>query len=78
MKKMLEKISYGLCSSYCDNGNIAYTERVLPDGKRVFHCMNMSSGSKERQKFTIYRKEGEKILPVSADIGVCEIKEIVV
>lgn len=78
MKKMLKNISYTLCSSYCDNDNIAYTEHVLENGKRVFHFINMSSALDEKQSFTINVKQGEKFYSKSMDIGVCEIKELTV
>ena len=78
MKKMLEKISYGLCSSYCDNENIAYTERVLGNGQRAFHFINMSSSMEKRQNFTIHIKNGEDERQETLDIGLCEIKEFIV
>ena len=78
MKKMLEKISRKLCTSFCDNENIAYTERLLPDGKRQFHFINMSTGSDERQSFTINVKSGDEIISRSMDIGTVEIKELVI
>ena len=78
MKKMLEKISYTICSSYCDNDNIAYTERVLENGRKVFHFMNMSSASEARQTFTLHVKDGEEVISKTLDIGVCEIKELTI
>jgi hypothetical protein len=78
MKKMLEKISYTMCSSYCDNDNIAYTERLLENGKRAFHFVNMSSASEEKQNFTLYVKEDGKVIEKSMDVGPCEIKEFIV
>ncbi len=77
IKKLLENVSYGLCTSYCDNGNIAYTERIV-DGKHVFHFINMSSGSENKQTFTISLKKGNDIVSKTDEIGVCEIKEIVI
>ena len=76
MKKMLDKISHKICTSYCDNDNIAYTERVLENGQKVFHFMNMSSGSEEHQTFTIHVKNGEEVISKTLDVGVCEIKEV--
>jgi hypothetical protein len=78
MKAMLGKISEGLADSSCDNGNIAYTERLLPDGKRQFHFINMSSGSDDRQSFTISVNRGGHTEKHTMDIGVTEIKELIV
>lgn len=75
VKKMLENLSYDKCSSYCDNPNVAYTERIV-DGKRVFHCINMSSANEQRQKFTIFVRSGDDWISKTDDIGVCEVKEL--
>lgn len=76
MKRLLEKVSYTLCDSYCDNGNIAYTERV-ENGRRVFHLMNMSSACDEPQSFTLHVKgENGETIGRSGEIGPCEIVEI--
>ena len=75
MKRMLEKISYGVADSYCDNENIAYTERVMPDGRRTFHFINMSTGSEERQSFTITVKDGGREISHTMDVGMLEVGE---
>lgn len=77
IKRVTEKISYGVCSSHIDNGNVAYTERVADNGDRIFGFMNMSSKSVNTQEFTLTVVDGGKkhIVPLSVDTD--EIKEYI-
>ena len=72
-----EKISYTVCSSYTDNRNVAYTERVTDDGNRVFHFMNMSSKSENEQEFILTVVDGDKKSAVRLTVKTNEIKEYV-
>lgn len=74
IKDALEKFSYNVCTSCIDNKNVAYTERILPTGDRLFHFMSMTSDDK-KEKFVLSVVDGEKIVKKSFSVGYGEVKE---
>ena len=77
MKAAAKEISYTVCSSYIDNANVAYTERVTDGGERIFNFINMSSKSENEQSFTLTLFDGGKKIVKTLTVKTDEIKDYV-
>ena len=77
MKAAAKEISYTVCSSYIDNVNVAYTERLTDSGERIFNFINMSTKTENEQSFTLTVLDGNKKNIKPLTVKTDEIKEYV-
>jgi hypothetical protein len=72
MQNVMSKMAEETAEILCDNKNIAFTQRVLPDGASELHLLNTSCASDEGITFNLIvngKKQKHTLLP-------CEIKSI--
>ena len=76
MKVVMARMAKENAKILCDNKNIAFTERVLSDGRSELHLINTSCASDEKVEFNlIVNKNGEKKI-IKETLSPCEILRI--
>ena len=76
MKVVMERMAKENADIICDNKNIAFTQRVLSDGRRELHLLNTSCASEENIEFSLIVKNGSRIEDRKIVLSPCEILQV--
>lgn len=73
MQTVMDTIGKESAEIYCDNKNIAFTQRVLEDGTSVLNLLNMSCSQTKKIDFSILIKKGKEWKKLNKTLSPCEI-----
>jgi hypothetical protein len=73
MQTVMDTMGKESAEIYCDNKNIAFTQRVLEDGTSVLNLLNMSCSQTKKIDFSILIKKGKEWKKLNKTLSPCEI-----
>ena len=76
LKRVMKKIAEEVSEIYCDNRNIALTERITEQGREI-KVLNLSCAESSPQAFNITVKSGDKTQTIEGKLAPCEMKTYV-